>query len=81
MEDDYVVWEGMSRVLGGLKEMLDFTDLCDKFFLWALRILRSQKERLGWDPIPEEGTHSSLSSCFLVLCFCRAALTNLVSFI
>ena len=54
-EDDYIVWEGMNRVIGGVKEMLEFTDLASKFNTYVLNLLNPQRQRLGWDASADEG--------------------------
>jgi len=60
-EDEFIVWEGMNRVLVGLKEMIDYTDFATPFYNFARNLLRPLKARLGWDPLPGEGECRSKS--------------------
>jgi len=61
-EDEYIVWQGLSSVLGGLKLIMEANDLAmhDRFSKVAKKLVLHMIELVGWDKKETDGHQTVL---------------------
>jgi hypothetical protein len=54
-EDNYTIWTVIRSIVCGLQSILLRTDLAKQFDKYALSVFRPIKEKVGWEPKPDDG--------------------------